>query len=120
MTEARTQVRTPARPAPQPPADRRPAEPRRRPDPNPSRIAIGMTGVAVASAIAAAVLAPQGTAAVAQTSTPAVQGAAQVRHVVKYVQLQPGQTAPPQAVVQQAPAPTPRVVVVATRQSGLP
>ena len=42
-----------------------------------------------------------------------------VRHVIQYVQLKPGQTAPPKAVVKQAPAPPPRVVVVTTtRQSG--
>ena len=34
------------------------------------------------------------------------------------VQLGPGETAPPKAIVQQAPAPTPRVVTVTTRQSG--
>ena len=42
-----------------------------------------------------------------------------VQHVVQYVQLLPGQTPPPNATVSQAaPAPTPRVVVVTTRQSG--
>jgi hypothetical protein len=47
--------------------------------------------------------------------------AAPVRHVTRYVQLEPGQTAPPQASIVPAPKPTPRVVVVTTtRQSGKP
>ena len=87
------------------------------------RIALGMTGIAAASAIATALLAPvatvSGTGDVAQTAaTVPVQPAASVRHVTQFVQLKPGQTAPPKAVVQQAPAPKPRVVVVTTRQSG--
>ena len=96
-------------------------EPRARPDARPLRIAYGMGGIAAASAIATAMLgsggggSAQGTSQVvtlpADTSPP-------VRHVVQYVQLKPGQTAPPQSVVQQAPAPKPRVVVVTTRQSG--
>ncbi|HEY6058290.1 MAG TPA: hypothetical protein VIV06_09670, partial [Candidatus Limnocylindrales bacterium] len=44
-----------------------------------------------------------------------------VRHVVRYVQLRPGQTAPPQSTVVAAPKPSPRTVVVTTtRQSGRP
>jgi len=108
----------PSRPAPRPVA-----APRSRPDPGPMRIAIGMTGIAAASAIATALLAPvatvSGTGDVSQTTaTLPAQPAPSVRHVTKIVQLKPGQTAPPQAVVQQAPAPKPRVVVVTTRQSG--
>ena len=104
------------------PAPRPAAAPKNRPDAGPMRIAIGMTGIAAASAIATALLAPATAAtggATAQTTVvlPA-QPAAPVRHVTKVVQLMPGQTAPPQAVVQQAPAPKPRVVVVTTRQSG--
>ena len=41
-----------------------------------------------------------------------------VKHVVQYVQLQPGQTAPPNVIVKQAPAPKPRVAIVTTKQSG--
>ena len=41
-----------------------------------------------------------------------------VQHVTRYVTLKPGQTAPPQAIVQQQPAPAPRTVIVQTRQSG--
>jgi hypothetical protein len=97
--------------------------PRSRPDSGPLRLAIGMGGIALASAVATALLAPASTTAggsVQQTTMviPAPPPAP-VTHVVKYVQLKPGQTAPPQAVVKQAPAPTPRVVIVTTTQSGV-
>lgn len=94
---------------------------RSRPDPTGHRLAIGFGALAAASALATAFLAPA-TAAVpaASTTAPAVApDAVPVQHVVQYVQLQPGQTPPPNATVSQAaPAPTPRVVVVTTRQSG--
>ena len=99
-----------------------------RPDPGPIRIAMGLTGVATASALMTAFLAPAGGAAAVGTSQAFVPAATDatvaavstevVRHVTRYVQLAPGQTAPPKAVVKQAPAPKPRVVVVTTRQSG--
>jgi hypothetical protein len=97
--------------------------PRSRPDSGPLRLAIGMGGVALASAIATALLAPASTAVgggVQQTTMviPA-QPAPPVTHVVKYVQLKPGQTAPPQAVVKAAPVSTPRIVTVTTTQSGV-
>ncbi len=79
-----------------------------------------MTGIAAASAIATALLAPSGTG-VGTTQTVVTLPADPspiVQHVVRYVTLKPGQTAPPQAVVKQLPAPTPRTVVVTTRQSG--
>lgn len=103
------------------------AERKPRPDPGPLRIAIGLTGMATASALMTAFLgsaagANAGTGAVAQTTvgttdTTAV-AAPSVRHIIRYVQLAPGQTAPPKAVVKQAPVPKPRVVVVTTKQSG--
>lgn len=108
---------TPARP----PAVKKP-----RPDPGPIRIALGLTGIATASALVTAFLgsavgADAGGAAVT-TDPAAVAVAAEpsqaIRHVIRYVQLQPGQTAPPKAVVKQAPAPKPRVVIVTTKQSG--
>jgi hypothetical protein len=81
-----------------------------------------MTGIAAASAIATALLGPAGASADVGTVQAAVtlpaDPTAVARHVVQYVQLKPGQTAPPKAVVKQAPAPKPRVVVVTTRQSG--
>lgn len=98
-------------------APRRAAHPR--PDARPMRIAIGMTGLAAATAMATAIAAPRPPAAtvttVVTTDTPSVL------HVTRYVQLGPGETPPPQAVVQVVPTPQPRVVVVTTtRQSGKP
>jgi hypothetical protein len=93
-----------------------------RPDPGPLRIVMGLTGIATASALVAAFLAPApGTAidaAATQDATAPVSPSGPVRRVVRYVQLQPGETPPPDAVVQQAPAPSPRVVIVQTKQSG--
>jgi len=96
---------------------------RQRPDPGPLRVALALTGMATASALITAFLAPSagadaGTTTTVTTTTVADAPAPSVRHVIQYVQLEPGQTAPPQAVVKQAPAPKPRVVVVTTRQSG--
>jgi len=100
---------------------------RGRPDPRPMRIAYGVAGLAAASAVATAVLAPPAPAPaaasqqVATVLAPDQAAMAPVRHVVRYVYLKPGQTAPPQAVVAQLPAPTPRVLTVTTvttRQSG--
>lgn len=113
-------------PAPVPRRPLPPSTPARkpRPDPGPLRIAIGLTGMATASALVTALLGPS-TGAVAggtqitsadQAVVPASPAA--VKHVTRYVQLAPGQTAPPQAVVTQPPAPKPRVVVVTTKQSG--
>lgn len=103
----------PARPAP---------VPRARPDARPLRIAFGMGAVAAASALVTALASPPwaGVApAEAQvTVTLPADPVPSVRHVTQYVQLKPGQTAPPNTVVKQAPAPKPRVVVVTTRQSG--
>lgn len=98
---------------------------RGRPDPRSMRIAFGVAGLAAASAVATAILAPPAPATasqpVATMLAPDQAAMAPVRHVVRYVYLKPGQTAPPQAVVAQLPAPTPRVVTVTTvttRQSG--
>ena len=107
---------------PRPRPDARP-----RPDPNPMRFMAGFVGLASLSAIATGLLpsvVPTGSAgAGATTTTTALTEAAPaaVRHVTRYVQLKPGQTAPPQASVVAAPKPTPRVVIVTTtRQSGKP
>jgi len=94
-----------------------------RPDPGPLRIAIGLTGMATASALISAFLAPSagGTAGTGTTTTETILAPVPtqaVQHITRYVQLAPGQTAPPQAIVQQAPAPKPRVVIVTTKQSG--
>jgi hypothetical protein len=105
---------------------RPPAVKKPRPDPGPIRIALGLTGIATATALITAFLGPAvgadagggagptDPAAVALVAEPSQA----IRHVIRYVQLKPGQTAPPQAVVKQAPAPKPRIVVVTTKQSG--
>jgi len=94
-----------------------------RPDPGPLRIALGLTGMATASALLTAFLGPAagadaGTGPGATDQSVAAAPSPSVRHVTRYVQLAPGETPPPAAVVQQAPAPKPRVVTVTTRQSG--
>jgi hypothetical protein len=83
------------------------------------RFALGFSGLVAATALAAAIArpAPAHSTAVAldvaaepgPTGTPAPQV---VRHVTRYVQLQPGETAPPGASVVTQPDPSPRVVVV--------
>jgi hypothetical protein len=80
-----------------------------------------MGAVAAASALATALVTPGSsvTAPISQVVAAPAEATPAVRHVIQYVQLKPGETAPPQAVVQQAPAPKPRVVVVTTRQSGV-
>jgi hypothetical protein len=84
-----------------------------------------MTGIAAASAIASALMSSSGANAGVRTVqtiqtivTLPADPTPSPRHVVQYVQLLPGQTAPPKAIVKQAPAPKPRIVVVTTRQSG--
>jgi hypothetical protein len=103
-----------------PPIERlpRPASPKSRPDPSGLRLAGGFAGLAAASAMVSAMLAPapvDSGFAMAVATAPAQP---EVIHVVRYVTLKPGQVAPPQAAVQQQPAPAPRTVVVKTRQSG--
>jgi hypothetical protein len=108
---------TPRRPVPTP----RPAVAKARPDPRPMRLMIGLAGIAAASAMATSVITPPPSSASAAVVTVPDSTAQPVQHVTKYVQLAPGQTAPPQAAVQQVPVPTPRVVIVTTtRQSGRP
>jgi hypothetical protein len=81
-----------------------------------------MGAVAAASALVTALASPPAAgAAPVEAQTTVILPAATprpVRHVTQYIQLKPGQTAPPRAVVKQAPAPKPRVVIVTTRQSG--
>jgi hypothetical protein len=87
------------------------------------RTLIGLTSLAAMSAIATAIVSPPSGSDAATTTTvqTVVVPAASVQHVTRYVQLQPGQTAPPSAVVKAAPAATPRIVVITTtRQSGKP
>ncbi len=99
---------------------------RPRPDPNPMRLLAGFVGLASLSAIATGLLptvvaTTSAGAGPSSTTVVADAGPQPVRHVTRYVQLKPGETAPPQAAVVAAPRPTPRVVVVTTtRQSGKP
>jgi len=106
------------------PAARATVTPKGRPDPGPLRLVAGVTGLAALSAIATAVIGGGGAATGVGGQAVAAEApgpSAPVQHVTRYVQLQPGQTAPPQATVTQQPAPPPRVVVVTTtHQSGLP
>jgi hypothetical protein len=78
-----------------------------------------MGAVATISAFATAMSLPSGGDAsnAAQAVVESPIATAPIRHVIKYVQLKPGQTAPPAAVVKQAPTPKPRIVIVTTRQS---
>ena len=111
----------PARPRPHEGAmPIRPATARSRPDPTALRLAGGFTGIATASAIVSAMLAPVPLDATVLATVTGTTAAPQpeVVHVARYVTLKPGQTPPPQAVVQQQPAPAPRTVIVRTRQSG--
>jgi hypothetical protein len=116
------------------PGNRTTSSPRRRPDPRPMRLAFAAGGAAALSALLALIgsAALPATAAVpAATTASAVGGAndvAQVRHIVRYVTLAPGQLPPagatrtPSTVVAApiaTPQPRPRPVVV-TSQSGRP
>jgi len=83
------------------------------------RFMVAIAGLASASAIGTAIVAPPPSFDAAAGQVAAAIPPGQVVHVVRYVQLLPGQTAPPNTVVQQAPAPAPRVVTITTRQSGV-
>jgi hypothetical protein len=89
------------------------------------RVALGVGGLATLSALAAAIVLPPRPAAIPQqppqqqappTDTPAPTDAGptsiQVERPIQYVQLSPGETAPPGATVIKASAPTPMTVVV--------
>jgi hypothetical protein len=85
------------------------------------RALLGFAGLAAVTAITTAVVRPPVVGIPSSTTETAVAPAtAPVRHVTRYVQLQPGQTAPPHATVRFVPQPTPRVVIVTTHQSGVP
>jgi len=153
MTNPRTPDNRPgppthARPQPQGPAVHHVARidqsglarPRRgKPDWTGARMVIGIAGLASASAIATAMIpsiTPQTTAVSAVDTTvaqdPTQQPDPSVIHVTHVVTLAPGQTLPPDALVNQTPAaasprpkatprPTPRIIIqTITRQSGKP
>ena len=108
-----------------------------KPDARPMRLVLGVGGLAAFSAIVAAIVIPPGSSAVALQ--PASQAAGdpaatpatvQVQRQIQYIQLQPGQTAPPGAtvidpaapkpitVVTTVPAPAKKQVIIKTTQSG--
>lgn len=116
-----------------PPAVRAAPAPRRRPDPRPMRLALAGGGAAALSALLALIgaAALPTTAAVPTAPDPAAGGAndiAQVRHVVRYVVLAPGQlppagvaTTPSTVVAAPVAAPQPRAKpAIVTSQSGRP
>jgi hypothetical protein len=132
--------RLPRPPAPTAhPAARHAAATRRgRPDASGLRAVLGLAGLASASALATAMLPsilPQQvvmTAADMAPTDPTAQPEPSVIHITRVVQLAPGQTLPPDAGANLAPAPptatpkatprpTPRVIIqTITRQSGKP
>jgi hypothetical protein len=89
---------------------------------------IGLAGLASAAAFTTAMLpsvapTPTASAELAPVAATVAQPAPSVQRVTRYVQLKPGETAPPQSTVVVRPDPTPRVtvkVVTQTRQSGKP
>lgn len=95
--------------------------PKAKPDARPMRMALGAGGIAALSALAAAIVLPP-RAAAPVTATQSQQPQAtdsqsspspiEMVRPIKYVQLSPGQTAPPGATVIDASAPTPITVVV--------
>jgi len=92
--------------------------PKAKPDARPMRIALGAGGLAAFSALLTAIVLPPKPAVVTVTtgSLQAVDPAAlgtplQVQRPIQYIQLQPGQTAPPGATVIDATAPKPITVV---------
>ncbi len=107
--------------------------------PGPTRaafeIVLGAGGVAAFSALMTAIVAPPAQAPTTSATTAPIDQTATVSTVsvqapVQYVQLQPGQSAPPGAtvidaaapkpitVVTQVPAPPPKTIIVHTTQSG--
>ena len=116
--------------APQPARTRvRSHAPKARPDARPMRLALGAGGLAAMSALAATIVMPPRPAA--QVANSAQQRAAsadplagptsaQVQRPIQYVQLLPGQTAPPGAAVINGSAPTPITMIVTSPGAGGP
>ncbi len=103
-----------------------------RPDPTPMRVAVGIGGLATLSGLVTAIFVAPAVAPMpaADASVPATPSTITQQRPVVYVQLSPGQTAPPGATVIDAKAPKPitivtrvavpaqKTVVVRTTQSG--
>jgi hypothetical protein len=115
----------------------------RRPDPRPMRLAYGAGAVAALSVMSIGLIQPassdsrQSDVTSTADQTTAQAPSVEVRHVINYIHLKPGQTAPPGAKVITPDAPAPKIVVshvaapvpapapppkvvVKTRQSGHP
>lgn len=106
------------------------------PDARPMRLALGAGGLAALSALAAAIVLPPRpatTAPLAQIPQPTNERVTaaptgtpvQLQRPIRYVQLKPGETAPPGATVIPATAPTPITMIVtvpapAPKQAGAP
>ena len=99
------------------------ATPKAKPDARPMRMALGAGGIAAFSALAAAIVLPPQppqpaqvvviTQSQPQATDPGPSATPlQVVRPIQYVQLLPGQTAPPGATVIGASAPTPVTMVV--------
>jgi len=89
-------------------------EPKKRPDARPMRLVYAAGAVAAVSAAAAGLVqfgSGNTSASVVPPQTVIPAQNVQVRHVIRYVHLKPGQTAPPGAKVITAKAPAPRIVV---------
>jgi len=92
--------------------------PKAKPDPRPMRVALGFGGVAALSALAAAIVLPprpvtsapaavgQPTAVPSDNSSTTETATPAATRPILYVQLAPGQTAPPGAIVIDAATPT--------------
>ena len=104
-------------------ADREPRGAKPRPDPRPMRLALGMGGLVAATAMATAIVRVPSSAVVvadpvlpdptpAPTVEPAPAKQVVIKQITRYVQLKPGETAPPGAKVVKKPDPSPRVVVI--------
>lgn len=113
------------------PADAAPQH-KAKPDPTPMRVAVGIGGLATLSGLVTAIFVAPAVALLpsADTSVLATPATITQQRPVVYVQLAPGQTAPPGARVIDAKAPKPitivtrvaapaqKTVVVRTTQSG--
>jgi hypothetical protein len=92
------------------------AEPKKRPDARPMRVVYACGAVAAVSAVTAGLVQfGNGGTTVASVVPPPTEAPAPVqvpvRHVIRYVHLKPGETAPLGAKVITAKAPAPRIVV---------
>lgn len=110
---------------------------RKRPDPRPMRLAFGAGALAALSAMSVGLVRFTSASASTEVATSDGSGAilppTEIRHIIQYIHLKPGEVAPPGATVVTPMAPAPQVVVtyaappapqprriVITRQSGRP